>query len=97
MPAVHITECRTLAATSQMHGPKSTTLTESTMTQVISLGTHAIDEAFAQPVLLMELMPSILAKRSFGPLRTIATLEPGYRDSPDPSKDLAIVFIKVTC
>lgn len=63
--------------------------------QIISLGSHSIDADFEQAVLLMEIMPSLLAKRSFDPLNTLAQLEPGYRDSPDPHQDMAIVFVKV--
>ena len=43
----------------------------------------------------MEVMPSLLAKRHFDPLNTLAQLEPGYRDSPEPDEDMAIVFVKV--
>lgn len=63
--------------------------------QIISLGSHSIDADFEQAVLLMEIMPTLLAKRSFDPLNTLTQLEPGYRDSPDPHQDMAIVFVKV--
>ena len=63
--------------------------------QIISLGSHSIDADFEQAVLLMEIMPTLLAKRSFDPLNTLLQLEPGYRDSPDPHEDMAIVFVKV--
>ena len=63
--------------------------------QIISLGSHSIDADFEQAVLLMEVMPSLLAKRNFDPLNTLAQLEPGYRDSPEPSENMAIVFVKV--
>lgn len=43
----------------------------------------------------MEIMPSLLAKRHFDPLNTLHQLEPGYRDSPEPTEDMAIVFVKV--
>jgi len=46
-------------------------------------------------VLLMEIMPSLLAKRNFEPLNTLLQLEPGYRDSPEPNDNMAIVFVKV--
>ena len=62
--------------------------------QVISLGVHVLSEAFADPLLLMEVMPALLARRAFPPPATAAVLEPGYRDSPDPSA-LALVFIRV--
>lgn len=63
--------------------------------QIISLGSHSIDADFEQAVLLMEIMPSLLAKRHFDPLNTLAQLEPGYRDSPEPDEDMAIMFVKV--
>lgn len=63
--------------------------------QIISLGSHSIDGDFEQAVLLMEIMPSLLAKRHFDPLNTLAQLEPGYRDSPEPDEDMAIMFVKV--
>ncbi|KAK9829405.1 hypothetical protein WJX72_005653 [[Myrmecia] bisecta] len=63
--------------------------------QAISLGSHLVDKQFTQPLLLMEVMPSILSRRSFPPPRTMKMLEPGYRDSPDPAQDMTIVFIKV--
>ena len=65
------------------------------MLQIISLGTHSIDADFEQPVLLMEVMPSLLARRNFDPLNTLLQLEPGYRDSPEPDEDMAIVYLKV--
>ncbi len=43
----------------------------------------------------MEVMPSLLAKRNFDPLNTLLQLEPGYRDSPEPNDNMAIVFVKV--
>ena len=64
--------------------------------QIISLGSHSIDADFEQAVLLMEIMPSLLAKRHFDPLNTLAQLEPGYRDSPEPDEDMAIMFVKVS-
>ena len=63
--------------------------------QIISLGSHSIDADFEQAVLLMEIMPSLLAKRPFDPLNTLHQLEPGYRDSPEDTEDMAIVFVKV--
>ena len=63
--------------------------------QIISLGSHSIDADFEQAVLLMEVMPSLLAKRHFDALNTLAQLEPGYRDSPEPDQDMAIMFVKV--
>lgn len=48
-----------------------------------------------EPMLLMEVMPMILGRRSFPPPATILSHEPGYRDSPDPRKTMALVFMKV--
>lgn len=64
--------------------------------QVISLGIHVIEvgpEMYR--MLLMEVMPSVLARRTFPPPRTAAQLEPGFRDAPDPAHHLAILFMKV--
>ncbi len=63
--------------------------------QVISLGTHLIEAASAEPMLLMEVMPSVLAKRSFPAPATHEQIEPGYRDAPDPSQNCVIVFSRV--
>lgn len=62
--------------------------------QVISLGVHVIDHEFLEAVLLMEVMPTMLARRVFPHPRTLEQLEPGFRDSPDPHHDMAIVFVK---
>lgn len=64
-------------------------------TQVINLGVHMLDPTFPHAVLLMEVMPTLLARREFPPPDTMQTLEPGFRDSPDPGHDLAIVFLRV--
>ena len=55
---------------------------------------HALCEAHPDPMLLMEVMPSLLVRREFPPPPTTAALEPGYRDSPRPSA-LALVFVRV--
>ena len=65
------------------------------LVQVISLGTHLIEATSAEPMLLMEVMPSILAKRSFPAPATHEQIEPGYRDAPDPSHNCVIVFSRV--
>ena len=62
--------------------------------QVISLGTHVVCAEIPKPLSLMEVMPTLLAKRHFPPLDTARQLVPGYRDSPDPSNEMAIVYIK---
>ena len=55
-----------------------------------------IDEDFTQPILLMEAMPSLLAKRDFDPPLTLRMVEPGFRDSPDPEHNMAIAFVKAS-
>jgi hypothetical protein len=64
--------------------------------QVISLGVHVVHEVFPAAMLLMEVMPSLLARRSFPRPATERCLEPGFRDSPHPSA-VALVFIRVGC
>ena len=63
--------------------------------QVISLGTHVVSPEWPRSMMVFEVMPSVLAKRTFPPLATARMLVPGYRDSPDPGQDMAIVYIKV--
>ncbi len=43
----------------------------------------------------MEVMPSILSKRSFPAPATHQQLDPGYRDAPDPGQNCVIVFSRV--
>ena len=62
--------------------------------QVLSLGTHILSPRFPSPTLLMEVMPQMLARRSFPTLRTDCLLVPGFRESPDPDRDMAILFCK---
>ena len=63
---------------------------------MIHLGTHRLSQDFPEPALLMEVMPSVLARRSFPPPASLACLEPGFRESPDPFFPMALVFLKVT-
>jgi len=64
--------------------------------QAISLGTHLFEGApDAEPMLLMEVMPSVLAKRGFSPPDTACRVTLGYRDAPEPGPDCVIVFSKV--
>ena len=56
---------------------------------------HCVSDAFPEAMLLMEVLPSLLAARNFPHLATARMLEPGYRDSPDPSA-VAIVFVMVS-
>ena len=62
---------------------------------MISLGVHVVSKDTPRPTLVMEVMPTMLAKRSFPPLASVKQMVPGYRDSPDPQHDMAIVYIKV--
>lgn len=63
---------------------------------MVSLGTHVVSHMLAGPMLLMEVMPAVLGRRSFGPPATEEMIEPGYRDSPDPKHNMALVFTKVS-
>jgi hypothetical protein len=44
---------------------------------------------------LMEVMPTLLCKRSFKAPMCKRQLEAGYRDAPHPAHPMAIAFIKV--
>ena len=64
--------------------------------QVISLGTHALtDPVLSGPTMLMEVMPQVLAKRSFPPPQKGQMVEPGYRDAPSAATDVAIAQVRV--
>ncbi|KAH7623655.1 putative Adenylate cyclase [Nannochloris sp. 'desiccata'] len=64
--------------------------------QVISLGTHALtDPVLPGPTMLMEVMPQVLAKRSFPPPQKGQMVEPGYRDAPSAATDVAIAQVRV--
>jgi hypothetical protein len=43
----------------------------------------------------MEVMPNLLAKRTFHPVMTKKLVEPGYREAPDSRDPMTIVFVKV--
>jgi hypothetical protein len=43
----------------------------------------------------MEVMPNLLAKRTFHPVMTKKLVEPGYREAPDSRDPMTIVFAKV--
>lgn len=63
--------------------------------QVKSMGVHIISDDFPTPMLLMEVMPNLLAKRYFPPIVTQRMLEPGFREAPAIDYPMAIVFAKV--
>lgn len=65
-------------------------------TQSISLGTHVVHSDFPEPIALTEIQPLLLARRNFPPLRSLQMVSPGYREAPDPSSKMAIVFVKVS-
>lgn len=44
----------------------------------------------------MEVLPHILERRTFPSPMTYRRVELGYRDSPDPSHDMVIVFMRVS-
>jgi hypothetical protein len=62
---------------------------------VLSLGQHILSYEFSKPMHLMEVMPTLLSRRNFAHIQTKRMVEPGYRDAPDPSKPMAIAFMKV--
>lgn len=62
---------------------------------VLSLGMHVLSCDFHKPMHLMEVMPNLLSRRNFAHIQTKRLVEPGYRDAPDPSKPMAMVFMKV--
>jgi len=62
---------------------------------IISLGMHVVSDDFPTPMLLMEVMPNLLARRVFSRIMTKRLVEPGFRDAPDPKEPMAIAFVKV--
>ena len=71
-------------------------------THVLSLGLHTVDGS--SPMALVELVPNGLSARIFASLQSgtnsdgqvrprVERLAPGYRDSPDPDTEMAIVFV----
>lgn len=62
---------------------------------IISLGKHEVSADFPHPMLLMEVMPTLLSRRTFKHLDTRKQVEPGFRDAPNPNQPMAIVFAKV--
>mmetsp|Transcript_33172 Transcript_33172/g.93931 ORF Transcript_33172/g.93931 Transcript_33172/m.93931 type:complete len:1125 (+) Transcript_33172:118-3492(+) len=63
--------------------------------QALSIGVHRISQKLPEPMMLMQVMPNVLRRRVFAKLPTLQMLEPGYLSSPDPAKDMAIMFVKV--
>ncbi|KAF5842412.1 hypothetical protein DUNSADRAFT_7396, partial [Dunaliella salina] len=63
-------------------------------TSIVSLGTHVLSQRL-MPLTLTEVLPSLLADRSFPPISSLAQLAPGYRDAPSVDKPMSIVFTKV--
>lgn len=64
---------------------------------VVSLGSHLLDPSPASPpLLLMEVMPQILSRRTFPPPLTLGMVEPGYRDAPGADEPVAFVYVKIS-
>lgn len=64
---------------------------------IISLGMHVLSDDFPTPMLLMEVMPNLLARRNFNKIMTKRLVEPGFREAPDPREPMTVVFVKVGC
>lgn len=63
---------------------------------VISLGTHIIDDpSCSSPMMLIEVMPKLLSKRTFPRPKNTILLEPGYRDAPTGDAVTTIAHLKV--
>jgi hypothetical protein len=62
---------------------------------IISLGKHELSDDFPHPMLVMEVMPTLLSRRTFRSLATRKQIEPGFREAPNPNEPMAIVFAKV--
>lgn len=63
---------------------------------VISLGTHLIEHpCCTDPMMLMEVMPKPLSKRSFPRPKSTTMVEPGYRDAPSEDSVVTIVHLKI--
>ncbi|KAL4419982.1 hypothetical protein ABPG75_007080 [Micractinium tetrahymenae] len=64
---------------------------------VVSLGSHLLDHSAASlPLLLIEVMPQVLSRRTFPRPRTLGMVEPGYRDAPAADEPVAFVYVKVS-
>ena len=63
---------------------------------VISLGSHLLEAScFTGPVMLMEVMPQQLNKRTFPRPRNATMVEPGYRDAPSAKSIVTIVHLRI--
>ncbi len=63
---------------------------------VISLGTHLIEHPCCpEPMMLMEVMPKPLSKRSFPRPKSTMMVEPGYRDAPPEDSIVTVVHLKI--
>lgn len=62
--------------------------------QCLSLGRHIIDDHYAHPVRLFELLPNEAEGREFPDLATKRRIDLGYRNAPSIEKDVVIVFVK---
>lgn len=63
---------------------------------VISLGTHAFKEpCFSEPILLMEVMPKLLSRRTFPRPKHTTMIDSGYRDAPAANSIVTIAHLKI--
>lgn len=63
---------------------------------VISLGTHLVEHPWCpEPMMLMEVMPKTLSKRSFPRPKSTTMVEPGYRDAPPEDSVVTIVHLQI--
>ena len=64
--------------------------------RIISLGTQAVqDPTVSRPMMLVEVMPQPLAKRSFPPPQRAIMVDPGYRDAPSGNDEIAIAHVRL--
>jgi class 3 adenylate cyclase len=64
---------------------------------VISLGTHLVEHPCCpDPMMLMEVMPKTLSKRSFPRPKSTTMVEPGYRDAPPEDSVVTVVHLKIS-
>ena len=63
---------------------------------IISLGTHLIEHPCCpEPMMLMEVMPKTLSKRTFPRPKGTTMIEPGYRDAPPEHSVVTVVHLKI--
>lgn len=75
--------------------PLATSLTLIAPVLCLCVAWCQVSDDFPVPMLLMEVMPNLLAKRVFHSVMTKKLIEPGYREAPDPREPMTIMFVKV--